>query len=737
MAGVKVVNAQGEEGNFNPIEFLRKAVDPNVTIKNIDTASGIIKYQTGQGEGELNVPEYLGSSNVKITGIEDAVNTPEDAVDSSPLSFMERSKLGLVTREAPQVKRLLNALGSMVGAGNVVPMEEQDIAETTANKGRILAALKGQYDDVRFVNGEAKLKKQGVWYNANAEGLDRGDIAELLGQSGLNIAGSIAAGASGALLGAPAGPVGAVAGGAIGSIVGALSTEAVEEALAIGISDGKVDVNAALQDMTTEGLFGAFGEGAGALISKTAGLTAKALKGGLTKEASEEITKTMADDVLSKNISGMKNIQKNASSATKDFMAKAVSTLNAEVSEPVVRAALDNADEVAKNIKINRAVPQDAVNPLNTKMQDLFESGIDAAQSQFDNAYERIKGVVRSTLDRGPSAFQIDLNEMAAYLAKQGENIADETAKNSLKTAERFVQIQASKAGENAKLSGAKAFDFIDNLDNVVDDQMRKLGLFSKRKERSAVDQSIAKGMFDVSDFLGSKLDTAYRWANLDKVNKQLGDAYRETRAGFRVLKRKFYADTNKVKFLEDVAKGQNDDFTSAMASLDNAMGQISNIMPLKGKVFNSTELLQNIRLLQAGKELSPLFTLPKGKAIPVALGAAALAAAKPGAAPLAAAALSPRFGYWAAKNAVKGASIASIPIDAAREQARRIMTVAQASGMLNKLNPADKIELLKDSQALEAIYQTVGRVASEQVGQNQRVMDAAMKRADGQEGQP
>lgn len=179
--------------------------------------------------------------------------TPETAINKSPVDIVDRFKL---------------ALGNKVGKLNF---------------------LKSKFEDAQIdKTGNFKVKKDGSWYNVDANGLGDGDawdrtkelvkdIADVSDQVILAAA-QIGGAKIGSRLAAGAGPIGAVVGGAAGAAIATGAAEGLRTSLGrlAGTYDATPEEN--LKDIGTESLLGLGGEVVGLGIKPTFKMLQRALE---------------------------------------------------------------------------------------------------------------------------------------------------------------------------------------------------------------------------------------------------------------------------------------------------------------------------------------------------------------------------------------------------------------------------------------------------------------------------
>ena len=165
---------------FDAGSYLKKN---GLTFVGSGSDSNHYKFSTDAGEEiDLNVNEYLKSKGVPIDKMSVEFNSPESAVDESPVSIEDRAKL---------------ALGNTRGQLNY---------------------LKGKFEEANYTPASGLVvKDRGVWKKVDKSTMDAYEVTADIVEGAIGLAPSLLGGGTGASVGALAGPVGSVVGSGVGA----------------------------------------------------------------------------------------------------------------------------------------------------------------------------------------------------------------------------------------------------------------------------------------------------------------------------------------------------------------------------------------------------------------------------------------------------------------------------------------------------------------------------------------
>jgi len=233
---------EGKEKPFDAISFFLKQgldpveYDPKTTIIRVKNRAGKVK--------PYNLTRLLSKMGHKITDAS-SLNTPEQAISESPVSFLDRLKLSF----------------------SVDP-----------DRPAAVKKMKETFSEAKMTeDGTLVVNENGVWKRVDPRGLDAGDLADMAGYLLPVLGFSIGAPLGAAAVGAPTLgfgiPVGAVAGGAAGSGIGEVARQQ------IGVGMGVKEPGVYLPSLGLEMVGGA----AGPYVEKGVGIAWRAGKGQLLK----------------------------------------------------------------------------------------------------------------------------------------------------------------------------------------------------------------------------------------------------------------------------------------------------------------------------------------------------------------------------------------------------------------------------------------------------------------------
>lgn len=755
-------NKTGQSGSIDIKDSLAQQ-GLELTEFNPDTLEAKVKDPVSGRTGSVNVAQGAG-----LQGKEDIV------VDSSPLTAMERVQLGMVKKDATVYGQYLQKAKAVLG-GTAIPGQKEFDAQAPVQEGRALNFLKKKFEDARVVNGNFQVKQNGVWKMAdsnNSSLADYGkDIAEFVGNSGLNIMGAIAGATYGAGVGSFGGPIGTIIGGVLGSVAGSVVGEVAEEGTAIGISDGVIDPNVIGNELITEATLGLAGELPFAKLG--AKLAAKAASRGLAAN-SEEIIKEGMQIAVAKNQRGFTKISKEASPGVKDSIAKIYSTANANISQPALRTAIDSPENMAEVIQHSKTIanlgPNDP-NPVLNDMGDIIQDGLmkvyKSAQKDYGETLNKVQFALNGT------KFETNLSELSKYADQQLSQISDdaggyirpllrvlksevagEKAARTVNKAEvattntgaRMLDLAGTSAAEVSTKAGAKendvilkggiAFNKLRELNKVIDDRLESLGAYKADINKSNAANEAISALEKIKAQVDEHITAATKYVDLGPKFEAQKVQYGELKDSFKKIWGRAFSATRDTDFAQRVAKDTVD------LDKSEALKTINKLRP----EFNYDKITRDLRVRQAAIETKDAFAFPKsGPAFTAAVaGAGAFLTSHPLiGAPVVAAAISPKAALKMASKSTQLAAtaqnvgkVARIPMDQAKQAARKLVIMANTSGVIHAMPAAQKQLLLKDKNLFDKYFNGTGDLTKEVDGAQQRIIDAASQAAEQKQGQ-
>jgi hypothetical protein len=214
-----------QRGTFDGQTFL---ADNGLTLNGGGANPGEVRVTDSYGNpATLNMNKIIGQSGANPNDYDVVMNTPDTAVNTSPVGFGDRIRL---------------ALGNAKGQINY---------------------LKANYQDATMKDGDLYVKDKGVWHTVDARGLGDGngwDVAKELGGDIADLTKDAIVGAGqviGAGVGAAEGGLGAIPGAAIGAGVASAGTAALGRIL--GTYDDTPE--GMIKDVALDSFLGFAGEG--------------------------------------------------------------------------------------------------------------------------------------------------------------------------------------------------------------------------------------------------------------------------------------------------------------------------------------------------------------------------------------------------------------------------------------------------------------------------------------------
>lgn len=707
--GLNIKSKDGKKGYFDAAAFLQSQV-PDASITGYDKSTGQIKFKSGDKEGSFDARSMLADQGASIESVGE-FNRPEQAVDSSPLTWKERFELGYLTRESSDYQRLVGNISSMFGGKGA------DDASIEANEKRAIAKLKSRYDDAKVVNGELVVKHDGVWKRVDSSSDSIGeDAAQLLGNTGLNIMGSIAGGLAG---GAVAGPPGAI----LGAIAGGLTGEVAEEATAIGIAGGEVDPEGVARDLMTEGVLAMAGETVFGLLGRGAAKLTK-----MAPEVAANLAKAEAVKTEAAVVKGMQKVGSTADAKVKDLIAQTYSTVNSELSEVPLREAIDNPANMAKAhqySKVARALPTDAPNPLLREMADGLQDAVETSMSKAQAKFGEVLGQIRNKVS---DDFTIDLEQRALDLKVAAQEAPRDKRAffNSLEN-ETTDLIKAMKSrNEQPVLRGKSAFALTERQYEMINKKLADVGAYDRMATPGSEDRLMIKSMEKIKSYIDSERLFAAEHANLQGPFAEVKKMYGSVKDAVDVIWSKSFSNKRDLSFAQKVAQGKVE------PNVTEALAELNRLVP-EAKVQSK---LSEMRLRQAGIEMTKLFKMPD-LVRTAGAGTAAVTGGAPGMA-AAATVASPRFAAAQARGAArvseamtKGALAKALP--KARAQARALMGMAYSSGFLRTVDQAATRSLLQNPDLFKQYLDQVNNLSSSMANASEEKVTEAAIQAAGQ----
>jgi len=730
---IKVKMPDGQEGELDLVAALQGEF-PNHVIKNLDVKTGKATLESSEDFTEIDVGPYLRDSGLQILDISE-INSPETAVDSSPLTAIDRAKLGLMSRESAELSRLAGAVAQIETGKELDAKAEQ-------NQSRALGVLKKKFDDARIVSGEYVVKQNGVWHKADASGLDRGDIMQFAAANGLNILGSIAGGAVGTL----AGPAGTAAGGVAGSAL----AEAGEEFLATAIEGGSIDVTGATYDVLTDGIMGLVGNAAGKVTMKAGGYIGKAGSAALNKASAytPDAVKQAVKEASKQTVDGFANLASIADSKVKDMVSNIYGSVGPDVSVPVMRQVIDSPENVkiAANVSAKVAGSEKGKADVLEAMTETFQNAFNKVKKTNQDKFGKVVG---SIINKADDRIELDLDvakkEVEAIIenaAPQNRNflnpvisMMDEMRNKITPKKGTGVLLDASgnvisDGAPKAVLRGKDAVLFTQKLKAVAAERLEKLGAHRKAVANTTTDPFTLNAAFDIENLFDSKIMQAADTLELSDALKVAKSQYGETKEYMKAFWTKSFSETSDIDNVQKILKGKLSNTT------ETAITRLDELHP----EAKFKQAINSARVLQGGIEMQPIFKAPKSQIGTGVVITTALSALQGNIIPLSLSvpAISPRASYLLSRNMTSSGGVAQgigaatgMTKQAAEVSAKQLMRLSQSAGFLNTLGRAEAYELLKSPARFEQMKSIVnGLVGSAPEDTEEAVMDAAAQGA-------
>lgn len=679
--GLDIKTPDGKAGYFDTNAFLQEQA-PGSSVTDYNPQAGVLQFKTADGKpGSFNVKQMLADQNVQVTGHKE-FNTPTQAVDQSPLDWKERFELGYLTRESSDFQKLITGVKTLVGGQSPNPAENDKTL--AANEQRAIGQLKKRYEDATVANGELVVKQNGVWKKVDSSSDTIGqDAAQFLGNTGLNLLGAVAGGTLGAQAGAAAGPAGAAIGGTIGAVVGSMAGEVMEEATAVGIVGGHVDVPSAARDLMTETMLGMGGEimgsATGKAINKIVGSTP------------EEVAKIQAVQTEAKVLSGMKEVASTADSKVKDTISQVYNKLNPSLSVDPLREAIDSPENMTQAWKYSREaanLPKDAPNPMLRDMADNIQGGLEGVQKAATEDFGKVLNKIRNSVSED---FKIDLDQHITDLkAASMDAPRDKRAYfNVLENEATDLKTALVKQGDDPVINGKKAFNFAQRQYEIISKKLADVGAYDKAASPSSGDRLLFNSMEKIKAYLDDKRLFAAEHADLSDEFSDIKKTYGQVKDNLEAIWGKSFSNKRDLTFAQNVSKGAVD------PNVKEAFAELHDLYPSVGL----QDLLNDNKLKQAGIEMGKSFFRMEGiKPLGVVTGATIPKAAALQARGLAA-------GSELTANTVAKA------MPAARSGARSLMGMAYTSNFVRGLGQAEARGLLQNADAFNQFIGTASKM--------------------------
>lgn len=709
---LNVKNAEGRKGTIDFASELQ-AQYPGAQIDSFDSATGTVQFRMNNKKGSINLNEELAKQGLQLDGTGD-VNTPDKAADISPLSWQERWELGYLTRESTDFQRLISSVKTMFGG---TPVSDEQLK---VNEKRAIGQLKKRYEDATISNGELVVKDKGVWKKVDSSSDTIGqDAAQFLGNAGLNALGAIAGAGVGAAAGAAGGPLApltvpgaAIIGGAVGSMLG----EVAEEATAVGIAGGAVDMKAAATDILTEGVLGLVGEAAGQSIGKA-----------LTVKGAKEVAKASAMAKEARVERGMTKLTETADSKVKDTIAQIYSTVNNNISEAPLREAIDSADNF-KTAKqwANAASRQPADSAtIQRGMAELVQTSLDKAQQVAETKFGIVLDAAKNKID---DSFSINLADRLKQLKSVQDNAYDQNKRwfsDLIKETENSIKV-LEKQQKQPILYGKNALEYTLRQQRHVKQQLKTAGAYKPTPPPGALDARLIDGLDTIRQSFDGEITKAVEKTSLKPEYSNIVSMYKQTQDAFRTIWSKAMSDKFDITFAQKIAKRDVGPETI------DALNSLTKLHP-EAKI---DKMLSDIRLRQAGLDMSQWLKLPNLTGASFTAGSTFLG--PQAAAVVGTAAVSPKVAAMQARTAAKTADMSTNALKqampAARKSARALLGMAHSARFMSALGQTESRSVLQNPEAFNAIMQQADQFSQDLANADEsKVIEAATRAAQEQ----
>ena len=368
-----------EKDDFDGAAFLS---DHGLTLKDVGDKQGTIHVADSFGnEQAINLNEMMAKEGINPQSVNLLLNTPDTAVNKSPVGFGDRIRL---------------ALGNAKGQLNYLKANYQD-------------AVLGE-------DGQLKVKDKGAWYNVDPRGLGDGNGWDMAGElvkdfadlTDIGIQGIAQLGGA-ALAGIPSAGAGSLAGAAAGAAFG----KGITTALGRILNTYDATPQEQLRDVGIDAVIGMAGQGialgAKAAITKTFG----AALSKLGNEASPAVQDAAAN--LLSTTTGMPRTQAFRNVTRSDYVSPIVDSILEKGNAP--RALVTSGDPLNATV-LSTVMPGS---------QEAFEQAAvqetrGAAKALLESAQPRLSAQYRAGMDAAEFAQKgIDLPLSEPVAKFQGE----------------------------------------------------------------------------------------------------------------------------------------------------------------------------------------------------------------------------------------------------------------------------------------------------------------------------
>jgi polyhydroxyalkanoate synthesis regulator phasin len=518
---------------------------------------------------------FLGGTKPSVSELPAPGAFPETALADSPLSLMDRARLG----HARTPEHQLEALESLYGKGNA----------QAVNKGK---------------EQQLVVKHDGVWRQADPafawsmKGLSDlpGDIAQFTGEYGLRSAAAAAAApagiAAGMAAGAPLGPIGMAAGGAAGGLAaagaGAFGAEALDQGTryVAGDKTGAHSPTELAQQLYSSMLFGMDQEAAAGALKLGGKASVAALAGTLSRITDTSAGKAVASKILG-SVSG--------------------------IGEKLARVRVDDPFGVARYDAVAVDDLKQGTNRLYDMMKDKVSQAYDGFMSRkkqlFGGAYDAVEDAGRK-LDYSPvEANNGVLKALDDHgYTKNGRAInyrGSENVERDVRGPEaatiNYVTNSVQKMGQKLSKGGSVTFDEIRHLTQTLDTRLHE--------SDALVDENLKRVLGDYVTDLKSHLQGKLANANPDLANQfaQMNQQYGPLKGLLKQLGK--VSEDNRVDaFLKSVIKDDgsfNSDLMSNISGLLKTADPTADVMKMH-VARKSTDLLGKGSILKIIPTQSP-----------------------------------------------------------------------------------------------------------------------------------
>lgn len=621
--------------------------DQGIKLQGVDEDGQYKVVDKSGQERKLDVRGMLKGMGVDERQVNIEFNTPDNALDESPVGMVDRAKLAL---------------------GNT--------------KGQI-GYLKSKYEDVKVHEDKGVLvKNKGVWQRVDGAGMDPWELTKDVVEGAVSFLPSAAAatvgGAKGAAtgfaIGAAAGtpaPIvgnfaGGVIGGTIGGIVGAGAGGAAAEGMrsSLGRLAGTYDSTPEeqLKDIGLEFLFNAGGQTVGLGVKPTLGLLNKGVKQLAAKTGANKLGNASLDvlaDVLGRttgagpvntrilfdspdDVVGALSKSKNGAGSVNDMML----SLRKEQLGDVTRLVEDAPRALSR--KFGQLVDDLAVGVDDAAEVDVGGVVKRAQQALVAKGYGKLVAeAVPQMAGKLPSGTRL--------LGEAGEEVGEKNAKKVFQLLSNNEALKRIVAGQDGKVVDPETMGALKNFIKVVNDMAEAPKATGKESARALME--LKRLVNATSDNLAGADAPPTLSAMVDDFRKAIGQ---EVGGEFHRLgvTDKYVATSNlytrfgdAVTMARRVAKSENGEEVllnklvqgiGANQTYKDFAGDLAELMGDAGK-----KRLKSISVKEAAKAFAPILpkaTLSSLAAPMTAMGATAAGVISPGTAIMAGTQASPRL---------------------------------------------------------------------------------------------